>query len=298
MSAEKPAALALVPPQPSATMTVTGNIRISNMQEAIQLADRLAHARGFVPASMSQNGPAVLAAILTGAELGFGPMESLRSFDMIEGKVSMKAEVMLGRAHRFGHRTRWLRTDNEVATISVTLAGQAQPEAPITFSMDDAKRAGLAGKGNWSKHPAAMLRARAASAAIRAHCPEVLGAGVYESESGELTEGVPTQNVVTAQVMSQRTEAPASPPAAPKASPADAQTPEELHAMLVGSKATREATGAARDRYIASVAKHAARLGIDKDIALEWAGLSPKAPEVLGYDPETGEVPPEQEPPA
>ena len=203
MEEKKGAALALVSsqPQPSA-MTVTGNIRISNMDEAIKLADRLANARGFVPAAMSQNGNAVLAAILTGAELGFGPMESLRSFDMIEGKVSMKSEVMLSRAHRFGHRTRWLRTDNDGATISITLCGQATPEAPISFTMDDAKRAGLAGKGNWSKHPAAMLRARAASAAIRAHCPEVLGAGVYESESGELTEGAaPPANYVDATIV-------------------------------------------------------------------------------------------------
>lgn len=227
--ADKLAPLALVPSQPATAMTVTGNIRISSMQEAIALADRLAHARGFVPASMVQNGPAVLAAILTGAELGFGPMESLRSFDMIEGKVSMKAEVMLGRAHRFGHRTRWLRTDNECATISVTLVGQAQPEAPISFSMEDAKRAGLAGKGNWSKHPAAMLRARAASAAIRAHCPEVLGAGVYESESGELTEGnVPPLAVTATVVQDAPKPQPAAAPAARKRL-ADCATGAELY---------------------------------------------------------------------
>lgn len=294
-AAEKPAPLTLVPAQP-ASMTVTGNIRISNMQEAIQLADRLAHARGFVPSSMAQNGPAVLAAILTGAELGFGPMESLRSFDMIEGKVSMKAEVMLGRAHRFGHRTKWLKLgDDGTATISITLAGNKEPEAPVSFTRREAEAAGLAGKGNWKKHEPAMLRARAASACIRAHCPEVLGAGVYESESGELTEGEPPRDAVTATVVSE-TRVPAAAPA--KASLSDATTPEELHDLCMrGSEKMRASTGAARDRFVAAITKHANRLGVDVAVALEWAGLAPQAV-ALGYDPETGEVPPDQEPPA
>jgi hypothetical protein len=50
------------------------------------------------------------------------------------------------------------------------------------FTMEEAKQAGVAGKDNWRKYPKAMLFARALSAGVRAHCPDVSVCPVYVPE--------------------------------------------------------------------------------------------------------------------
>lgn len=176
------------------TTGVTASLRIDGMADVFKLADALARADGFVPRAYVGRPDAIAAVILTGVELGMGPMEAMRSIHVIEGKPTMSAELMLARARRAGVRTRWIKTDDTIATIAVTVPGDSEPQT-LSFSVADAQRAGVAGKGNWSKFPAAMLRARAISAAMRAFCPEVLGASVYESDSGELSDGVPSVEV-------------------------------------------------------------------------------------------------------
>lgn len=189
--AKEKSGLALVKPEAqTASLALTGAVRINGFADVFALAKTLANARGFVPSQFLGQPDSLAAVILTGIELGLGPMEAMRSLHVIEGRPTMSAEAMLARARRAGVRTRWAETTAERATIEVTVPGE-KPQT-MSFTMAEAKAAGLAGKGNWSKHPAAMLRARATSAAIRAFCPEVLGAGVYESESGEITDGVPS----------------------------------------------------------------------------------------------------------
>jgi hypothetical protein len=125
-----------------------------------------------------------MAIILAGRELGLPPMTALRSIHLVEGRVTLAADLQLALVKRAGVKHRWLRTDAEAATVELT-RGADQPFA-FTYSIEDAKRAGLAGKQNWQRHTPAMLRARAISAAIRAYCPDVL-TGVYDPD--ELDSG-------------------------------------------------------------------------------------------------------------
>jgi hypothetical protein len=99
----------------------------------------------------------------------------------------------------------------------------------------------VAGKDNWKRHPAAMLRARCTSAAMRAFCPEYLGAGVYESSSGELTGGEPLEAVAV------RVEA--TPAALPAESSGDAVAREvEAIRKLLEAADSAEQIQAARGR--------------------------------------------------
>jgi hypothetical protein len=201
---EKKAALALVPPQQTANLGVSGGLAINGFAEMEKAAKLLSQANGIVPRAYQGNPAAVAAIIMTGFELGIAPMTAMRELHLIEGKVSLSATLMLTLARRAGIRTRWLVTDATKATIGVIVPGQA--EQTMTFSKEDAIAAGLWGKGNWSKHPAAMLRARATSGAIRAFCPEAIGGSVYESDSGEVTDGVPAGDIIDATAV--RTVAP------------------------------------------------------------------------------------------
>lgn len=159
---------------------VTGSIELREMSDVWAMADRLSKARGFVPAAYVGQPEALAACILTGLELGMGPMEAMRSLHIIEGRPTLTADAMLARAIRAGVRPQWLRSDATEARVRLTRSGFEPFE--LAFTMEDAGRAGLSGRGTWKKYPHAMLRARAVSAALRAYCPDVLGAGVYTPE--------------------------------------------------------------------------------------------------------------------
>lgn len=126
--------------------------------------------------------------MVAGSELGLAPMESLRNLEMVKGKITMKAELMLRLVAQNGVRFRWEHTDSESATL--VLKREGWDSFTSTFTMADAKRAGLAGRGNWNTYPANMLRARAISNGIRAFCPDLL-TGVYHT--GELSDPGPVQ---------------------------------------------------------------------------------------------------------
>jgi len=148
-----------------------------NFGEIQTLAVDLAKARGFIPQAYIGNPGAIAACILTGAELGIAPMQSLRGIHVIEGRPTLSADLMLALAIRAGVRAQWLETTPDVARLRLERDGFEAHDH--TFSMADAKRAGLARRQNWGRYPAAMLRARCLSAALRAWCPDVLGGGVY-----------------------------------------------------------------------------------------------------------------------
>lgn len=102
------------------------------------------------------------AAILTGRELGLGPMASLRGLQVIDGSVSMTAQMMAGKILAAGHRVEWIENTDKAAEVRIT-RGDGLGEATARFTITDAQRAGLAGKTNWQRYPRAMCRARALS---------------------------------------------------------------------------------------------------------------------------------------
>ena len=133
-----------------------------------KLADYIART-AFVPRALQGNAPAVAASILTGRELGLGPMTSLRSLDVIEGSVQMKTKATLARIFAAGHRVEWLEVTDKAVEVRIE-RGDGLTTAQVRWTIGDAQRAGLAGKGNWAKYPRAMLRNRALSECAELAC--------------------------------------------------------------------------------------------------------------------------------
>src|SRR5258707_8256263 len=135
--------------------------------DVIKLANVIAETE-FVPAEYRDSPPAVAAAILVGRELGIGPMMSLRHVQLVKGVPTLSAEYKRARVLGAGH-------DFEIEELNTTrcrVRGRrtGTPKwLEVTFTMDDAKRAGLlapsrSGKpGAWLTRPRRMLFARAGS---------------------------------------------------------------------------------------------------------------------------------------
>jgi len=117
---------------------------------------------------------------------GYHPALAARDYHIIQGRPTLKAETMMARFQQQGGKVDWKTlTDEEVtATFSHPSGGSAT----ITWTFDQAKRAGLTGKDNWKNYPRAMLRARVVSEGIRTVFPGVV-LGVYTPEE---VQDIPT----------------------------------------------------------------------------------------------------------
>jgi hypothetical protein len=109
------------------------------------------------------------------------PFDFKREFHLVNGSLTMRSDAMLAGYRTRGGKVIWKQFDSTAAIGVWKFDGN---ECEIGFTTEDAKIAGLlpakAGSG-WQKDPAAMLRARCISKAIRMLAPEVV-AGVYTSE--------------------------------------------------------------------------------------------------------------------
>lgn len=134
---------------------------------------------GFLPSAIKTEAQA-LTIMLTGKELGLGLMESLRSINVIQGKPTMSAQLLLGLCYRTGEVEKAF-FEKETAEEAVFILKRKGNE-PIkgVFSIADAKRMGYGSKDNWVKQPATMLKWRAISAACRMAFPDAIS-GVYET---------------------------------------------------------------------------------------------------------------------
>lgn len=153
--------------------------------EAWSLAQRIARTE-FVPTALRGKPEAVLAAMLTGHELGIGVMQALAKIHVIEGRPSMAAELMRALVLREGHEL-WIEESTSTRCTVGAKRSSSERETRITWTLDDAKRANLASKSNWRAYPRAMLLARATAEICRAVYPDLLAGISHTTE--ELSDG-------------------------------------------------------------------------------------------------------------
>jgi hypothetical protein len=151
--------------------------------EAMTVAATLVESRMFPHVKSKE---AAFAIIATGRELGLSMMQSLRGVHLIEGKPTLSSSAMVAICKARKDVCTYFRlveSTDLVATYETLRVGEPEPTR-MSFSWEDAKRAGVTGKDNWRKFPAAMLRARCETALARAVYPDLL-MGVYEPEELE-----------------------------------------------------------------------------------------------------------------
>jgi hypothetical protein len=192
-------------------------------QDALRFAEVIASTQ-FVPAGLRGKPDAILAAIMYGSELGLGPMQALSEIAVIDGRPSLSASAQRGLIRAAGHRIWTVELTNTRCILAGQRIGEDRSEE-VTWTMDDAKRAGLSGKSNWRSYPRQMLFARATADLARMLFSDVLGGFPATEEEIESAETPP--------VGSKDGETHSSPPTrrrrraqSPEAAPGDAPEPE------------------------------------------------------------------------
>lgn len=131
------------------------------------------------------NAGAGMVVVATCQSQGISLMEFARTYHIIEGKPSMRADAMLAEFRKRGGRYRMVSNTVEKAAAVFEFEGTS---IEFTVTIDDAKRTGDAFKSdgktlkhNWAHRSDDMLWARMVSKAVRRLCPEIVY-GLYSPE--------------------------------------------------------------------------------------------------------------------
>lgn len=135
----------------------------------------------FVPDAMRNRPELVTAAILAGIEIGLQPMAALRSFDIVKGTPTMRANTLRGLVQAAGHEV-WIDPDsNETRAIAYGRRRGSDITQRSVWSMERARGLGIADRDNYRKQPGVMLVARATAEVCRLTASDVT-LGLYAAE--------------------------------------------------------------------------------------------------------------------
>lgn len=156
-----------------------------SMHEAMEYAKVATASRMF--AKVAPTPEAAFMIIATGRELGLTCSQALRSIYFFDGKVTLSADLMVAlvKRHSSCKYFRLVESTDQVATYETHRRDEPSPTR-MSFTLEQARTAGVTGKDNWRKYPAAMLRARCSAALVRAVYPDA-AMGMYDPDELEPT---------------------------------------------------------------------------------------------------------------
>lgn len=146
-----------------------------------QLAEQICNT-DFVPQTMRGNAAAVTATILSGRELGVGPMTALQHIHIVKGKPGQSAQLMRQLVLTQGHELEYVETTDSRCVVKGRRRGEGE-WTTVSFTAQQAKTAGI-GLGGY---PEDKLVARATSRLCRRKFADCLGGMPYTVE--ELEDG-------------------------------------------------------------------------------------------------------------
>jgi hypothetical protein len=107
---------------------------------------------------------------------GMHPVRALQEFHIIQGRPALKADAMLARFQQRGGAVKWIEYSD--AKVCGEFSHPQGGTLRVEWTIEQAKKIGLAGKDNWKNYPRAMLRSRCISEGVRAVAPGV-ATGIY-----------------------------------------------------------------------------------------------------------------------
>ena len=144
-----------------------------NFEQALTFSNYLADS-DMVPKDFKGKPGNCLIAMQWGAELGLKPLQSLQNLAVINGRPALWGDAVIALVLS-SPVCEYVTEDDDGHTATCRVKRKGAPEQVRTFSMEDAQKAGLAGKqGPWSQYPKRMRQMRARAFALRDVFPDVL----------------------------------------------------------------------------------------------------------------------------
>jgi len=164
---------AKAPPAPIAVGA--RGVELRTLDEMFRFAQAVVQA-GLAPRGMDTP-QKVLVAIQWGAELGLSPMQSVQGLPIVNGRprpeVAVALALVMGSGLLEQRHERWEGEGDQRRCVAA-LVRRGGMAVERSFSLAEAKRAGLTSKDNWKHFPDRMLYARAMGHALNDLFPDVL----------------------------------------------------------------------------------------------------------------------------
>jgi len=269
MRSRQAAGLALVPPSAAALPAAQDAGRLAT---EITYAQEIAKAGDMLPASYRMKPGAVLLVNQWAQKHDVDILTAMQTVAFVQGRPVIDATMQRALAERAGYRVKVLDDECTDESAKVEVWRDDELIGSASYTIDQAKTAGLAGKDNWRKNPGDMLVARATTRAIKRHAPAVL-LGLLVGDEAEQVAPVshltptpaapaeetptpdpgPVADIVDAEVIES--------PADPELEPIDAEAAEIVTADTL--KARISAAGQSQAETIRQAQEIATRLGVD-----------------------------------
>lgn len=182
---------ALVPATKEVVAAPRGNTRAMNFnpttfQEACTWAKMIASS-DLAPKDYRGKPGNVLVALQMGAEVGLQPMAALQNIAVINGRPSVWGDAALGivqASNVYESHKEWIEGDGDNAIAYCEVKRKGQEAHKVSFSVNDAKKAGLWGKESpWKTYPKRMLQMRARGFALRDQFADVMRGLILAEEA-------------------------------------------------------------------------------------------------------------------
>lgn len=246
-------------------------------EQALTFSNYLADS-DMVPKDFKGKPGNCLVAIQWGMEIGLKPLQAMQNIAVINGRPSLWGDAVIALV-RSSPLCESIIEEDDGRTATCRVKRRGEPEQSRSFSMDDAKAAGLLGKqGPWTQYPKRMRQMRARAFAVRDVFPDVLkGLPVAEEVMDTPSERHMGQV--------ERVE-----PAAPQ----PAYTPEQFAQLLPSWRAAIAAGKATADSVIGKI-KTKGTISPEQEAAIRAPAEQPAPPLTQQAEPVT-DVQPKGEP--
>ena len=161
--------------QASTALRPAGQFDLSpqTFEQALTFAGYLADS-DLVPKDFKGKPGNCLIAMQWGSELGLKPLQSLQNLAVINGRPALWGDAVIALVMA-SPVCEYVTEEDDGKTAYCRVKRKGAPEQVRSFSMDDAVKAGLAGKqGPWTQYPKRMRQMRARAFALRDVFPDVL----------------------------------------------------------------------------------------------------------------------------
>lgn len=170
-------------------------LALQTISEAMTFGKMLAGS-SFVPKDFRGKPEDCVLAVQHGAELGLGPMQSVQSIAVINGRPSIWGDAAIALAKGSPvceYISERIEGDGDSMTAICEAKRRTDPTPTVSsFSVADAKKAGLWGKaGPWQQYPKRMLQLRARGFALRDAFPDILRGLVTAEEAQDYPKPEP-----------------------------------------------------------------------------------------------------------
>lgn len=150
---------------------------IATMDEMTKMAGALVKSKLFGFETIEQ----AMSIMLIAQAEGRSPALAARDYHVIKGRPALKADAMLARFQQEGGVVEWDEYTETKVTGRFSHPKSCPKPVGVSWSIEMAKRIGLATRDNWRNYPRAMLRARVISEGVRTAYPGI-AVGLYSVE--------------------------------------------------------------------------------------------------------------------